>query len=394
VGDSASRRSELAATHLKIARIAEQLGADEEAMSAYQQADTILSQLPNSESDRALCANSMGLLYTRCRQYDTADRSFQNAIRFNQRLLDSTDGNHNTLEIQRRQAVTLVNQAFVRTRMQDDSQVEELLTKAETTQQRLSEAVASESPFQRELTWDRAKTCGALSLYYSDTDLAKSLVYSARTISFLQDYCEARSQDRVVGIQDSIDEARSDWMVALGNRAKLLAKLSRKHDATSIVGPHLRGGLLQDAAQTLDQALTIGKQLVAEQPTNPVPRRGLISLLTFQGLQLTTTDGSAELSSQIASLQEAYRQAIALRGLDPKSIDNRILLVNTIYNLGVAAKQHKEDSLFRDCIQRLASLRSELNDSANDVLAHIDGRIIALRDAELGKTPLCLEDNL
>ncbi len=337
VRENPSRMADLASTHLKVARIAEQLGAVDEAIEAYQHAEVIFSQLSQTEESQALCANSLGLLFTRCQQYDEADKAYQRAITQNSRVMAPSLVSERDFEIQRRQAITLINRASLKTLVNDSIQSLSLLQSANDLQQSMLEHPHLPQAFKQALLLDRAKVLGALATHLRHVDLVKSLEFNQQSIDYLREYCEQIQQETPLSSDESLDEATSDLIVALCNQGALLSQQSA----------------IQKSIEPIREAISLAKQETEKQPRNSIYRTRLISALTQLGKLLSKT---GDRNAQLECFREAQVQAAMLTEMFPSSENYQHNSANATYNLGVSAKAVGDQLTVRECIKKLNAI--------------------------------------
>jgi len=159
VGDNPSRKPDLASTQLKIARIAHQLQADSEAIPVYQQAEKILSELPDQAATSALAANSLGLLLTRRGDAIAAEAAFQRALAYNERDIANGMDTPVQLAAKHRQAITMVNRAHALEQLQRPEQAIDQLWAAEVILKRLESEPVLKSDVSHALTLDKDHVC-------------------------------------------------------------------------------------------------------------------------------------------------------------------------------------------------------------------------------------------
>lgn len=349
VRENPSRMADLASTHLKVARIAEQLGAIDEAMEAYQHAEVIFSKLSHTEESQALCANSLGLLFTRRRQFDEADKAYQRAIEQNLRVLAVSLDSESDFETQRRQAITLINRASLLSMVNDSKQSLRLLQSANELQQTMLKHPKLPQAFKQGLLLDRAKVHGALATLVRHFDLAKSLELNQQSIGYLREYCDQIQKEAPLSHDASLDEATSDLIVALCNQGSLLSEQSD----------------IQKSIEPIREAISLAKQNAEKQPKNVIYRTRLMSALTQLGKLLAKTGNR---DAQLGCFREAQEHAAKLTEVFPSSEDYQRNSANATYNLGVSAKVVRDQHTVQACIKTLNAIEREwLKNDSRDV---------------------------
>lgn len=349
VSGNPSRMADLASTHLKVARIAEQLGATDEAIEAYQHAETIFSTLSQTEESQALCANSLGLLFTRRQQFNEADKAYQRAIKQNLRVLTASLDSESDFETQRRQAITLINRASLLSMVNDSKQSLTLLQSANELQQTMLKHPKLPQALKQGLLLDRAKVHGALASLLRHVDLPKSLELNQQSISYLREYCELIQKETPLSCDGSLDEATSDLIVALCNQGSLLSEQSD----------------IQKSIEPIREAILLAKENAEKQPRNAIYRTRLISALTQLGKLFSKT---GDRSAQLGCFREAQEHAAKLTEIFPSSEDYQLNSANATYNLGVSAKVVGDQHTVLACIKTLDAIEREwLKNNSRDV---------------------------
>lgn len=209
-------RNELARTHLRAAKIIEEIGATRRALVTYQRAAAILLELPQTpanEHDSALCQNSIAVLQAEHGEKTSAESSYQEAIQ----RLESLD-RHETLAMVRGNYGLLLSSVDRREDAQHEFElaIDELSrTEFETPS---TELVA-------------AKIWNNLSYLAQQEDLGRALAMNQKAIDLLR---VRRGPDHDGGPSDGDRrdfEKKHALAQSLSNQAALLMRLGRHDEA-------------------------------------------------------------------------------------------------------------------------------------------------------------------
>lgn len=165
------RQREVALTYTKLGRIAEQLNAFQEAIESYDRAESIWQSLDPDDPNRALNANTLGLLHCRLGHHALADQALSLAISCHQRALEKEPSCPVT---RRRYALALTNRSVAGQSEKEPQTSVENLKQALTIQQALI-AEAPNDVRKLELLVDLGETHAAMaSAYrYHDPEVAQ-----------------------------------------------------------------------------------------------------------------------------------------------------------------------------------------------------------------------------
>lgn len=211
-----TRQREVALTYIKLGRVAEQMEAFEEAVEAYQRSENLWQSIAPNDAERALNANTLGLLLTKLGRLELANEAFTVAVECNEKAYAAEPNNQ---EACRRYALTLTNRTVSRPSHTDVSCELESLQKALSMQQSLLANVQSKGKVKAELLVDTAKTYGALASRLRVSDPVQCRKYSQQCIQFF----EAAIEESVrASAASTKDEASEDLVLALCNHAAIL----------------------------------------------------------------------------------------------------------------------------------------------------------------------------
>ncbi|GAB5406695.1 MAG: serine/threonine-protein kinase [Aureliella sp.] len=217
VANNPLRKRELATTQMTVARIAEQLDADKEAIDAYQQAIGLLAGLPGSQSDEALCWNNLGSLWERAGRKAWADKAFANACDCLQ--VDGATA-MNGATTSRRLAVTLAARGNLWLNAREESKALAFLTEAAALQRGL----IADSPLDSELGFalrhDLLVSLGGISNCYRRLDFTKSVRISEQCVDIARELAMPNTEIAPL----NYCAAFQDVSVAFSNRIALLLK--------------------------------------------------------------------------------------------------------------------------------------------------------------------------
>ncbi|CAD74574.1 MAG TPA: serine/threonine protein kinase [Rhodopirellula baltica] len=209
-------RNELARTHLRAAKIIEEIGATRRALATYQRAATILLELPPlpaNEHELALCLNSIAVLQAEHGETPQAESNYQKAIQ----RLESLD-RHETMAMVRGNYGLLLSS----------------VNRQEDAKRELERAIDELSRMESESQSTRliaAKIWNNLSHLAQHGDLEGALGMNQKAIDLLR-VGRRPDHDRGPSDGDRRDfEKKHALAQSLSNQAALLMRLGRHDDA-------------------------------------------------------------------------------------------------------------------------------------------------------------------
>ena len=223
--DDPQLRTELATTHLRAARIIDEVGASERALAAYQRALELFSRLePNPELrlSRGDCLNRIGLLLSEQGRFEAAKDSFQQAIEMLSPLAGGDSQVARTLaSVTGNQALLLASQGQRQQAEETFFRAIELLPKTTARSWEDSRVIA--------MIWNNL---GSLSQH---DDVAAAIEFNAKAIDELRRGLEISQQDKID--QESTGETselQRSLAISLNNQASLVGRLDRTDQALAM----------------------------------------------------------------------------------------------------------------------------------------------------------------
>ncbi len=209
-------QNELAQTHLRAARIIEELGATRRALAAYERASAILVDLPSSPSNEheiALCQNSIAVLHAQHGETTQAESIYREAIK---RLI--------VLDRPGTLATVRGNLGLLLSSMNRDEDAKREFELA-------IHALSNEEGRDPSKTLTTAMIWNNLSHLLQDDDLEQSLVLNYNAIAALRGVTiqNAKQQPKQSGRVPQ--ENLRALAMSLSNQASLLTRLDRPDDA-------------------------------------------------------------------------------------------------------------------------------------------------------------------
>ncbi|TWT67411.1 serine/threonine-protein kinase [Allorhodopirellula solitaria] len=216
VESAAELQNELAQTHLRAAKIIEEVGATRRALAAYERAATILAKLPSSPSNDheiALCQNSIAILHAQHGKTAKAEAVYQEAIK---RL--TAINQPATL------ATVRGNLGLLLTSMNRDK---EASREFELATEELSNG-KDRGPLE---TLTAALIWNNLSHLLQADDLEQSLALNYKAIEALRGLTVQVANQKPMQTENTPHENMRALAMSLSNQASLLTRLDRPDDA-------------------------------------------------------------------------------------------------------------------------------------------------------------------
>ncbi len=310
-GNEPKLRADLAMTHTKMGTIAGEIGATSDAISAYRDAETILSELaaarPGDAEHRrnlALCRNNLGLLLQRTGSIDEARRVYLAAVGLQEELVaDFPDEPQHRADL----ALSHANLGLLQSETGEKQSAEQSFREAIRLQQELVIA----SPNGPEGLRNLAASYNNLSGLCADEQSARA----------------AELCDQALTLQQRAAAARPD---VPGYRSDLALTYSNLGAAQS------RAGQLSQAAASFGRAIESQRELVQLAPARMSYRRDLAVSYNNLGMAYVGL-------RQTASAEQSFRQALELQESlvvqhpDDVGLDSRL---GGIYNnLGIVLEE-------------------------------------------------------
>ncbi len=312
-GDDPGLQADLALTYTKIGTMAEAIGSTEDAIAAYEKAQSILQRLVADEphedehqSNLALCRNNLALLLSRSGETDDARRAYHEAIRRQQELVsDSPD----VAQYRRDLALSHNNLGLLQSQTAEPDKAEESFRNAIRLQQDLVTA----SPDDPEQARNLAASYNNLSALYADEQPSRAAESYQKAITY---------QQRAVAACPDAVKYRSDLALTCNN---LGAALSRTQQ-------------FRDAAVSYGQAIELQQQLVRAAPSHRSYRRDLA--VSYNNLGLTQSE-----LRQTADAERSFLRALELQeilvGQYPRNIGLQSSLGGVCNNLGIVLEENQ-----------------------------------------------------
>lgn len=359
VADNPMRQRDLAETQMNVAAIADQLGAPEESIRAYQQAAAVLGKLPNSRAEEALCWNNLGGLWKRCGQPEWADKAYENAAACHEEILEAKPGDS---ESTRRWALTLAARGNLWAQAGETRRSLPLLNKAREIQETLFRESNGSREFDRALRHDVLVTLGSIASTLRSIDSEAALAASAACLE------QARSIRKNAGETVLLRDASvlQDALAAWNNHAALLADADR----------------IAEAIELLKESASFGQEICELHPAEPDHLHELAAVENKLGRLYGVQE---DYESQRRAFKRSYRMLQSLVKRFPKAARYRASLASASYNMGVLAEAQRElgEALkeLRFCKEEIDWLEShapEVVDAMRDLVTDCNHRLARL----------------